>query len=179
MRYIIYKVIKNLLRGKRMRLLEMKVTGIYMDPKSNMPIVILKDIEGKKVLPIWIGPLEATSILLGLENFIPPRPLTHDLFIKFLNENNIKILKVVIDDLKDNTYYAKIYYKIKLRTKKIDARPSDAISLAIRTKAPVYVNEEVIEKTFASHSGRTEMSEEYYKEFLEKIDKKDLGDTVM
>jgi len=163
-----------------MESIEMKVVGIYMDPKSNLPIVILRDTEGKKVLPIWIGPLEASSILLGLENVRPPRPLTHDLFINFLKENNFKIVKIEIDDLKDNTYYAKIYYKTKFKVKQIDARPSDAISIAIKTKAPVYVKNKVIINTYSPTTlKKGEIDEEYYKEYLARIDKKDLGDTVM
>ncbi len=163
-----------------MESIEMKVVGIYMDPKSNLPIVILRDSEGKKVLPIWVGPLEASSILLGLEKVTPPRPLTHDLFINFLKANNIKIVKIEIDDLKESTYYAKIYYKTRFKIKQIDARPSDAISIAIRTKAPVYVKNKVIVNTFSpSNFKKGEISEKYYKEYLARIDKKDLGDTIM
>ncbi|MBN1897408.1 MAG: bifunctional nuclease family protein [Spirochaetes bacterium] len=160
--------------------IEMTVMGIYMDPKSNLPIVILRDSEGKKVLPIWIGPLEASSILLGLEKVTPPRPLTHDLLINFLKENNIKIVKIEINDLKDNTYFAKIYYKTKFRIKNIDARPSDAISLAIRTKSPVFVNNKVILNTFAPvNFAKGEMDEDFYKDYLTRMNKKDFGENVM
>lgn len=160
--------------------IEMKIEGIYMDPKSNTPIVILRENNGNKILPIWIGPLEASSILLGLENINPPRPLTHDLFINFLKENNMKITKIVIDDLKNNTYYAKIYYKTLFKTKKIDARPSDALSLAIREKIPVFVKNKVLLNAISPNlTSKNDIDKNYYKEYLKNLDKDDIGNTIM
>jgi len=158
----------------------MNVSGIYIDPKSNVPIVVLKDKTTKNVLPIWIGPLEASSILIELEHITPPRPMTHDLFVNFLKQNNIKVRKIIITEMRNNTYFAKIYYKSGLKTKELDARPSDAISIALRLNVPVFVNKEVIENTIqtGSSSGDKDMKD-YYKQLLEKLDKKDMGDTVM
>ena len=163
-----------------MNLIKMNVSGIYIDPNSNIPIVILKDEKTKNVLPIWIGPLEASSILLELEHITPPRPMTHDLFANFIKQNNIKIKKIIITELNNNTYFAKIIYKAGLKTKEMDARPSDAISIALRTKAALFVNKKVIENTFSlSSSLKNKNLDEYYKQILEKLDKKDLGDTIM
>ncbi len=163
-----------------MNFIKMNVSGIYIDPNSNVPIVILKDDETKNILPIWIGPLEASSILLELEHITPPRPMTHDLFINLIKQNNINIKKIVITELKNNTYFAKIQYKAGLKNKEMDARPSDAISIALRTKAPVYVNKKVIENTIQlNFASKHQNLKEYYKQVLEKLDKKDLGDTVM
>ncbi len=163
-----------------MNYIKMNVTGIYIDPNSNVPIVILKDEETKNVLPIWIGPLEASSILLKLENITPPRPMTHDLIINFIEQNNIKIKKIIITELENNTYFSKILYKAGLKNKEVDARPSDAISIALRTKAPVYVNKKIIENTIKlNFASQKQNLEDYYKQVLEKLDKKDLGDTIM
>ncbi len=163
-----------------MNLIKMTVTGIYIEPNSNIPIVILKDEKTRSVLPIWIGPLEASSILLELEHITPPRPMTHDLLVNFVKQNNIKIKKVIITELNNNTYFAKIYYKSGLKTKEMDARPSDAISIALRTKVSLFVSKKVIENTFNLNSSlKDKKLDEYYKQVLEKLDKKDMGDTVM
>lgn len=163
-----------------MSLIKMDVSGIYIDPNSYVPIVILKDEKTKNILPIWIGPLEASSILLELEHITPPRPMTHDLFINFINQNNIKIKKVIITELKNNTYFAKIIYKSRLKMKVMDARPSDAISIALRTKAPLFVHKKVIENTVQINlSSKNKNSKEDYKNILEKLDKKDMGDIIM
>jgi len=162
-----------------MDLIKMEVSGIYIDPTSNIPIVILKNEETKQILPIWIGPLEASSILLELEHITPPRPMTHDLFVNFIKQNSIKIKKVIITELNNNTYFAKIIYRANFKNKEMDARPSDAISIALRTKAPVYVNKKVIDNTFKIQNNNSKDMEEYYKQILAKLDKKDLGDTLM
>jgi bifunctional DNase/RNase len=134
----------------------------------------------ENILPIWIGPLEASSILLELEHVTPPRPMTHDLFVKFIRDNNIRIKKVVITELNNNTYFSKIHYRVGLKSKIMDARPSDAISLALRTKASLLVNKQVIESTLKLNSkSDSKNSPDYYKQLLEKLDKKDMGDTVM
>jgi len=167
-------------RRNCMELIEMQVSGIYIDPNSNIPIVILKDKKTKNILPIWIGPLEASSILLELEHVTPPRPMTHDLFVNFVKQNNIRIKKIIITELNNNTYFAKILYKSGLKTREMDARPSDAISIALRTKAALFVNKDVIDNTFNLHSSlKSRNLNDYYKQILEKLDKKDLGDTVM
>ncbi len=164
-----------------MNLVKMNVSGIYIDPKSNVPIVVLKDKNTKNVLPIWIGPLEASSILIELEHITPPRPMTHDLFVNFISQNNMKVKKVIITEMKNNTYFAKIFYKTRLKTKVLDARPSDAISIALRMKAPLFVNKKVIESTIHIKSTlkKDKKNQDYYKQLLEKLDKKDMGNTIM
>ena len=124
----------------------MKVRGLVFDPHTNMYIVILNDEENKEVLPIWIGKFEATSICFILEGITPPRPMTHDLTKSILDTLDIKIISIVINNLKDNTYYAKIHLSSQGSEVVIDSRPSDAIALALRSSAPIFVSEDVLEK---------------------------------
>jgi bifunctional DNase/RNase len=126
---------------------EMKVAGITVDPFTNTPIVLLKDSEEKDVLPIWIGLLEASSIATALENIETPRPMTHDLMKNILDSLGVKILKIEVNDLKDNTYYALIHLDVNKKRMVIDARPSDAIAIALRTSAPIFVEESVIQRS--------------------------------
>ena len=126
--------------------LEMKVTGLVMDPHNNTPILILKDIHNDTTLPIWIGLLEATSIATELDKIQFPRPMTHDLIKNCFDHLNVKVEKIEVCDLRNNTYYALIYIRNQDGVSSIDARPSDAIAIALRTRAPIYVNDEVITK---------------------------------
>lgn len=124
----------------------MKVRGLVFDPHTNMYIVILNDEENKEVLPIWIGKFEANSICFILEGITPPRPMTHDLTKSILDTLDIKIISIVINNLKENTYYAKIHLSSQGSEVVIDSRPSDAIALALRSSAPIFVSEDVLEK---------------------------------
>jgi bifunctional DNase/RNase len=126
---------------------EMKVAGITVDPFTNTPIVLLKDLEEKDVLPIWIGLLEASSIATALENINTPRPMTHDLLKNILDNLGVKVLKIEVNDLKDNTYYALIHFDVNKKRLVLDSRPSDAIAIALRTAAPIFVEEAVIKKS--------------------------------
>ncbi|MCX7857823.1 MAG: bifunctional nuclease family protein [Deltaproteobacteria bacterium] len=126
---------------------EMRVAGITVDPFTNTPIVILKDLEDREVLPIWIGLLEASSIATALEHLPTPRPMTHDLMRNILDSLGVKIMKIEINDLRDNTYYALIHLDVQGKRLVIDSRPSDAIALALRVEAPIYVDEEVLQKS--------------------------------
>jgi uncharacterized protein len=126
---------------------EMKVAGITVDPFTNTPIVLLKDLEEKDVLPIWIGLLEASSIATALENINTPRPMTHDLLKNILDNLGVKVLKIEVNDLKDNTYYALIHFDVNKKRLVMDSRPSDAIAIALRTAAPIFVEEAVIKKS--------------------------------
>ncbi len=126
---------------------EMKVAGITVDPFTNTPIVLLKDAEEKDVLPIWIGLLEASSIATVLENIETPRPMTHDLVKNILDSLGVKVLKIEVNDLKDNTYYALIHIDVNKKRMVIDSRPSDAIAIALRTNAPIFVEESVIQRS--------------------------------
>ena len=126
---------------------EMKVAGITVDPFTNTPIVLLKDADEKDVLPIWIGLLEASSIATALENIETPRPMTHDLIKNIFDSLGVKVLKIEVNDLKDNTYYALIHVDVNKKRLVIDSRPSDAIAIALRTNAPIFVEESVIQRS--------------------------------
>lgn len=129
----------------------MKVRGLVFDPHTNMYIVILNDEENKDVLPIWIGKFEANAICFILEGITPPRPMTHDLTKSILDTLDIKIISIVINNLKDNTYYAKIHLSSQGSEVVVDSRPSDAIALALRSSAPIFVSEDVLEKRNAEN----------------------------
>ena len=124
----------------------MRIVGITIDPVTQSPIVILRDRENLNTLPIWIGILEANAIAVGLEKVALPRPMTHDLIKNILDEFEMKLLRIEVTDIRDNTYYAALYLESNGKTFVLDSRPSDAIAIAIRTGAPVFVEEEVINK---------------------------------
>ena len=126
---------------------EMKLSKLVMDPFTNTPILILKDLEDKEALSIWIGLLEASAIVVEMEKIQLPRPMTHDLVASVLNSFAIEVSRVEITDLKDNTYFALIHLVRDGKPFKIDSRPSDAIALALRTQSPIYVHETVIEQS--------------------------------
>ena len=126
---------------------KVSIAGLTMDPASNTPIIILKSEEDEQAVPIWIGLLEATSIASALQNIKYDRPMTHDLLKNFADTLEISIVKVEVCDLKDNTFYARIYFVSKDQSFDIDARPSDAIALALRFKATIYVEDSVMQKS--------------------------------
>jgi len=126
---------------------KVNVAGLTMDPASNTPIVILKTEEDSQVIPIWIGLLEATSIASALKDIKFDRPMTHDLFRNFIDRLGLAISKIEVCDIRENTYYAKIHFSSAEESFSMDARPSDAIALALRFEAPIYVEEKVIEKS--------------------------------
>ena len=126
--------------------LEMKVRGLALDPLSNMPIIILKDEEDKRSLPIWVGIFEANAIALELEKIATPRPMTHDLLKNVLETLDAQVTRVVVTDLRENTFYAVLHLKLGTHEYTVDSRPSDAIALALRVAAPIYVDEEVVRK---------------------------------
>jgi uncharacterized protein len=149
---------------------EMKVSGLVMDPQTNTPIVILKDLQENRSLPIWIGLLEATSIATELEKIQFPRPMTHDLIKSFFKELNVTVERIEVCDLRNNTYYALIHLRDHDRLSTIDARPSDAIAIALRMNAPIFVNEDVLTKS------RT--NEESARPLFTKEHKDDLADVL-
>ena len=150
----------------------MKVSGIALDPFTNTPIVILKDTQNEKTLPIWIGFMEASSIAMELEKTPRARPITHDLLKNLLEKLKFVVTKIEVTDLKDDTFYARIYLKRDNEEYSLDSRPSDAIAIALRTDSPIFVNEEVIEK-----SKKIEIDEDKEKlaELLDKIPEGDFG----
>lgn len=127
-------------------LIEMKVEGLLFDPRSNMYILLLKEIDGKGTLPIWIGKPEADSIALALGKVITPRPLTHDLIKNIVDGMKIKIIKVIVTQILDNTYYALLCLSDGKKETTIDSRPSDAVAVALRANAPIYVEDSIMEK---------------------------------
>jgi bifunctional DNase/RNase len=158
-----------------------KISSLNMDPVTNSPIVILKEIEGEETLPIWIGLLEATAIASEIEGVKFSRPMTHDLLKNVMEKMDIQVKKVEICDLKDNTYYAFIHLTKNGKTLTIDSRPSDAIALALRTEAPIFVSDEVLEKSkeieAAKESVPADKSEQgkKWQDILERLDPEDFG----
>jgi hypothetical protein len=128
-------------------LMEVKVMGIVVDPKASNPVVVLVDLSGQKALPIWIGVFEAEAISRGLEDVVTLRPMTHDLMKQILDTFQVTLNRVVIYDLKENTFYANLYLDVDGEELIVDSRPSDAVALAVRVKAPIFVAESVIETT--------------------------------
>ncbi|MBP1734124.1 MAG: hypothetical protein H6Q53_411 [Deltaproteobacteria bacterium] len=158
---------------------EMKVAGITVDPFTNTPIVILKDLEEKDVLPIWIGLLEASSIATAIENITTPRPMTHDLLKNILDELGAKIVKIEVNDLKDNTYFALLHMEVNKKRYVIDSRPSDAIAIALRTGASIFVDESVIKRAakidLSQKSGKVVTDTNEWEDILENLSSDDFG----
>ncbi|HEY7712851.1 MAG TPA: bifunctional nuclease family protein [Candidatus Entotheonella sp.] len=158
-------------------MLEMKVRGLTLDPLTNMALVILRDLEGNKALPIWVGIPEANAIALELEQVPTPRPLTHDLVKNILDGVNATVTRIVVNDLKDSTFYATIFLSLRGEEIRIDSRPSDAIAVALRVKAPIFVTLDVIERAGSidvSEQSGTEDPEQV-KDWLENIKPEDFG----
>jgi bifunctional DNase/RNase len=161
-------------------LIEMKVTGLTIDPITNTPIVILKDLKENKAIPIWIGLFEASAIATELEKITFSRPMTHDLFNECLKMLNVIINKIEIVDIRNNTFFANIYMSREGQAFTIDARPSDAIALALRARAPIFIDENVIEKSRSVDFGMKitdldKLKEDKIKEFLENLSAEDFG----
>lgn len=134
--------------------LEMRIRGLLMDPTTNSPIVILKDVQSETMLPIWVGPFEANSIASEIEKVAPPRPMTHDLLRNLVNLFGAEVRRIIVTELRDNTFYAVIEIDWRGEKLLLDARPSDAIALALRADCPIYVNEEVVKSS--QNAGMTE-----------------------
>lgn len=155
--------------------IEMTIKGLMIDPITNMPIVILKDKEGERVLPIWVGVFEANAIALQIENISTPRPMTHDLLRNILSEIEADVQRIVVSELKENTFYAMIYLDSGGQTMAVDARPSDAIALALRTKAPIFVEETVVESAKGLDLSKETTDSERLQKWLEGLNPDDLG----
>ncbi len=156
-------------------LIEMTIKGLMVDPITNMPIVILKDKEGERVLPIWVGIFEANAIALQIKNIATPRPMTHDLLRNIIADLDGEVDRVVVSDLEESTFFAIIHLTVKGERVVVDARPSDAIALALRTRAPILVEEAVIDyaKTvdFASEAADSDRLQQW----LESLDPDEMG----
>jgi hypothetical protein len=155
-------------------LVEMSIKGLMVDPARNEPIVILRDLDNQRALPIWVGPVEASAIALQIENVSPARPLTHDLLRNLLGDLGATLARVVITDLREGTFYAYLEIRRGDDVLFVDARPSDALALAIRTKSRVFVDARVLEHSRSGDPG-SESSEERLQRWLESLDPDDLG----
>jgi len=155
--------------------IRMEIKGLMLDPTSNVPIVILRDEAEQVFLPIWIGVFEANAIALRLEDVDTPRPMTHDLLRSAIAEVGGTVTKVVISDLRENTFYALIHVQNHERAVEIDARPSDAIALALRADAPIFVLQPVLDKAQAVDLATQATDEEKLRKWLEEINPEELG----
>ncbi|MCR4410618.1 MAG: bifunctional nuclease family protein [Candidatus Saccharicenans sp.] len=153
----------------------MKIKGLVVDPISKMPIVVLEDPLSDRILPIWIGVFEANAIALSLEGVPTPRPMTHDLMKNFLDQLQISVDRIVVNDVRDNTFYAIIHCRHNDVPYLIDSRPSDAIALALRLNAPIYVDEEVIKKAHSLKNEENLENSEKLRQWLESLKPEDLG----
>jgi uncharacterized protein len=154
---------------------EMKIRGLMMDPVTNMPIVILKDVNGAAVLPIWVGIYEANAIALEIEKVATPRPMTHDLIKNLLLGLETRVHRVVVSDLKEDTFYALIWLERDGQVISIDSRPSDALALALRVDCPIYVEEEVLKSSKVSTALSNKNTDEELRKLLENLNDEDLG----
>jgi hypothetical protein len=155
--------------------IEMKIRGLMVDPSTQMPIVLLKDPESEALLPIWVGLYEANAIALEVEKAQTPRPLTHDLLRNLIRSLNGRVVRVVVTELKDDTFYAVIWIEQNGEIVSIDARPSDALALAMRTDCPVFVDQDVLLAAKVLPNPIEQASSEDARKWLENLNDEDLG----
>ncbi len=154
---------------------EMKIRGLMVDPSTQQPIVILKDLTGNTVLPIWVGLFEASAIALEVEKASTPRPMTHDLLRNLIHGLNATVDRVVVSELREDTFFAVIWLRQDGEVVTIDARPSDALALALRSDCPIFVNEDVLRTAKVIPSPADQASAEDLKNWLENLNDEDLG----
>ena len=154
---------------------EMKIRGLMMDPVTNMPIVILKDVQGAAVLPIWVGIYEANAIALEIEKVSTPRPMTHDLIKNVLLGLETHVHRVVVNDLRDDTFYAVIWLERNGEVISIDSRPSDALALALRVDCPIFVEDNVLKSSKVTGTASDKVSNEELRKWLENLNDEDMG----
>ena len=154
---------------------EMKIRGLMMDPVTNMPIVVLKDTQGTAILPIWVGIYEANAIALEIEKVQTPRPMTHDLLKNLLLGLEVRVQKVVVSELKDDTFYALIWMEKEGRLLSMDSRPSDALALALRLDCPIFVDDEVLKNSKVATAVSEKTTNEELRKWLEGLNDEDLG----
>ncbi len=154
---------------------EMKIRGLMMDPVTQSPIVILKDVSGNTILPIWVGMYEANAIALEIEKISTPRPMTHDLIKTLLMGMETGIRKIVVNELKDDTFFALIWLEKDGKLISVDSRPSDALALALRLDCPIFVDEQVIKNSKATTTVSEKVTGEELLGWLESLNDEDLG----
>jgi hypothetical protein len=155
--------------------IEMTIKGLMVDPITNMPIIILRDKDGQRVLPIWVGLFEANAIAVQIENLATPRPMTHDLLRNVIHDLKAEIRKIVVSDLKENTFYALIHLEVNGEPVAVDARPSDAIALALRARAPIFVEDRVIDNAKTIDIPPDKGNAERLQKWLEDLDPEEMG----
>ena len=155
--------------------IQMTIKGLMIDPITNMPIIVLRDDEGQRILPIWVGVFEANAIALQIENVQTPRPMTHDLLRNVISDLNASVERIVVCGLKENTFYATIELAAPKGRLAIDARPSDAIALALRTSSPIFVEEEVIQDAKSLESSKESQDVGRLRRWLEGLSEEELG----
>jgi bifunctional DNase/RNase len=158
---------------------EFRIKGLMMDPVTNSPIVILQDIEANTLLPIWVGIFEANAIALQIERIDTPRPMTHDLLRNILLHLDAEVEKIVVTELKENTFFAQIHLDLAGERMTVDSRPSDAIALALRTDSPIFVTDEVIEGSQNITLNKANLDPEDVKDWLENLNPEDFGQYKM
>jgi bifunctional DNase/RNase len=154
---------------------EMKIRGLMMDPVTNMPIVVLKDSTGDTVLPIWVGVYEANAIALEIEKVTTPRPMTHDLMKNLIIGLDTQVHKIVVSELRDDTFFAVIWMEREGKIISIDSRPSDALALALRLDCPIYVDEQVLKNSKLTSASPDKVSSDDLRKWLEGLNDEDLG----
>lgn len=155
---------------------EVRIRGLMMDPATNMPIVVLKDVASETVMPIWVGIFEANAIAIEIEKLAAPRPMTHDLTKNLIHHLNGALEKVVITELRDDTFFAVLWMRQENEAITVDARPSDAIALALRADCPIYVSEQVMQSAKLNTSGPPEgPTAEQLRSWLEGLNDEDMG----
>jgi bifunctional DNase/RNase len=156
-------------------MVKMEIKGLLMDPVSNMPVVVLRDAANGVFLPIWVGIFEANAIALQMEKITTPRPMTHDLLKNLLGELDATVERIVINDLKDNTFFARIHLLRGDVRWNVDSRPSDAIALALRVDAEIFVEEDVLERSKSLRPEGDDGDPDRLKKWLEEVSPEDLG----
>ncbi len=154
---------------------EMKIRGLMVDPSTNMPIVLLKDVQSEALLPIWVGLYEAQAIALEVEKSQTPRPLTHDLLKNLIHGLNARVQRIVVTELKDDTFYAVIWMEQNGEIVALDSRPSDALALALRTDCPIFVDEDVLRAAKVLPNPAEQASSQDVRKWLESLNDEDLG----
>jgi bifunctional DNase/RNase len=154
---------------------EMRIRGLMMDPMTNMPIVVLKDVGSDTVLPIWVGVYEANAIAMEIEKVTTPRPMTHDLIKNLLIGLDTRVHKIVVNELRDDTFFAVIWMEREGKVISIDSRPSDALAVALRVDCPIFVDEEVLKSSKKASTGADRVSAEDLRKWLESLNDEDLG----
>ena len=155
--------------------IEMKIRGLMVDPSTNAPIVILKDVQGETVLPIWVGLYEANAIALEVEKATTPRPMTHDLLKNLVQGLNATVQRVVVTELKNDTFYAVLWLEQDGESVTIDCRPSDALALALRADCPIFVDEDVLRVAKVIPNPTDQATQDELRRWLENLNDEDLG----